>query len=303
MSLFTVLFPLPLVYVMLLTSVTHYRVLADSADAENCDDAQKRCMQQMGCSMAIHNYMIHCSTLINGETNRCNYHCRMALISLLSTEDQTGETFMTCNCGEHSFCRESKSRLSACRLAEITEAVKEVYDPEIKLTCSLAEMICAADTSCFTALTYYEQHCRKLVKGSKCTARCNNSLSILYRQPKALKLRNCICDGMEKYDCPALRYNIETLCFNKPRVRHNPDHSTRSRSNGHHHNHQPTSRPDSDSEQTLSGEENQVDNGPHKGGGKSALTAQHNGAEGPNSPGVCVTKIILVLLLAAVFVI
>lgn len=207
---------------------------------QNCSDTQKRCMTQLGCSVAIHNYLIHCSPLIQGETDQCTYHCKMALLSLLSTESHAGQNINTCDCQGNEFCVLQRSRLQVCQ-KEVMSSIDEMTDPKTPLTCSLAIMMCSADTSCFTALNYYYQHCRKLIKGEKCTSKCNNSLSILYRQPKASKLRNCICDGMESGgDCLTLKNNTETLCFGnrKQRQRHrHHHHSNHTKCRHHHHGH------------------------------------------------------------------
>lgn len=53
-------------------------------------------------------------------------------------------------------------------------------------------------------------------QGLVCTAKCNNSRAILYRQEKARKLRDCVCDGTEEYNCPALAKATDKLCFQHP---------------------------------------------------------------------------------------
>jgi len=45
--------------------------------------------------------------------------------------------------------------------------------------------------------------------------RCNNSLAILYRQPKASKLANCYCDGSEEFPCLKFKTYTERLCLNR----------------------------------------------------------------------------------------
>ena len=47
---------------------------------------------------------------------------------------------------------------------------------------SVAQWICLADPVCSTALDYYNQYCRSMFAGKKCTLRCKNSISILRRQ-------------------------------------------------------------------------------------------------------------------------
>jgi growth arrest-specific protein 1 len=85
-------------------------------------------------------------------------------------------------------------------------------DPD-GLSCLDAEMVCEADAPCGEALRYYKDYCRKLFHGLKCSRHCRNSLLILRRQEKALPLTTCRCDGTESYDCPAIRANVDRLCF------------------------------------------------------------------------------------------
>ena len=183
---------------------------------QNCNEAQKRCVSQLGCGVALKNYLVNCGPLIYGETNECSTDCQRTLISLLSIEENVGETFMTCDCGDNDVCIQQKRSLEVCS-RPVMEAMRTLYDESTVISCNLASYICMADSPCFTALEFYRKHCRRMFTGEKCTARCNNSLSILYRQPKAQKLRSCHCDGTESYDCLGLRNNTERLCLNSNR--------------------------------------------------------------------------------------
>ena len=136
---------------------------------------------------------------------------------------------MTCDCQGAAVCERQRQRLEVCS-PQVIDAMKIVKDETTQITCTLAEWICRADTQCFTALGYYDQHCRKLIRGEKCTRRCNNSLSILYRQTKAQKLRTCVCDGTEPYNCPELRENTDEMCFGV-KIRH-PGHKNHTRPGG-----------------------------------------------------------------------
>ena len=149
----------------------------------------------------------------------CTPGCRRALISLLSTEDAEGEQFLTCDCKGEAFCVEQRQRLEVCG-QDVLQSLRAALDDTTPIDCTLAEMICAADTSCQAALDYYRDHCRKLFAGERCTQRCNNSLAILYRQEKGRKLHTCLCDGSELYNCPALREYTNKLCFPHLTVHH-----------------------------------------------------------------------------------
>ena len=84
-------------------------------------------------------------------------------------------------------------------------------------------MVCEADAPCGEALRYYKDYCRKLFHGLKCSRHCRNSLLILRRQEKALPLTTCRCDGTESYDCPAIRANVDRLCFPQSPTRPSPE--------------------------------------------------------------------------------
>ena len=50
-----------------------------------CDVAQTKCAFRSGCSLALQNYALGCLTLVKGQTEVCNSHCRHSLIALMST--------------------------------------------------------------------------------------------------------------------------------------------------------------------------------------------------------------------------
>ena len=139
---------------------------------QNCNEAQRRCASQRGCQMALRNYWSGCASLIDGDTYECTSDCQMALISLLSVEGKVGEMFMTCDCGDSSACADQKSRLEVCTTT-VMDAMQTVFDDTTPVSCRLATMICMADSPCVTALEYYHSHCRGLMRGERCTARCN----------------------------------------------------------------------------------------------------------------------------------
>ncbi|RWS23899.1 growth arrest-specific protein 1-like protein [Leptotrombidium deliense] len=166
----------------------------------------------MDCGIALHSYMVDCADLITGRTTVCPVLCQKALIALMSTEK--GQELMNCDCDGSKFCQLNKDRVEVCRPAVI-QATAEGSN----VSCSTARWICLADYQCSTALDYYNTLCRGLFYGRRCTARCNNSLSILNRQQKAAKLRTCYCDGSEDFPCQVIKENTEKLCFrNEPSV-------------------------------------------------------------------------------------
>ncbi|RUS72490.1 hypothetical protein EGW08_019744 [Elysia chlorotica] len=151
----------------------------------------------------------------NGEhITACPVNCKHALVSLLSTEDNTGHAFINCDCGKDKSCGERKKKVQICQ-SEVLDSMHVLKDDAPPITCNLARRICEADTSCLAALKYYYDHCSRLFKGIRCSAKCKNSLRILSRQHQANKLRHCKCDGSEDYDCTAVKANTEEMCFRK----------------------------------------------------------------------------------------
>ena len=180
---------------------------------ESCDIVKSRCGARVGCAMALHNFFLGCNDLMYGDTTECSVECTRTLISLMSTEDQIGVGFMECDCEGVESCEERKKNVEVCTTS-VMEAIKTLNDSSV-VSCTLARWLCEADSSCLTALSYYISYCESLLDGITCTPRCNNSLSILYRQPKAAKLINCSCEGNEEFDCVKIRRNTERLCFNR----------------------------------------------------------------------------------------
>lgn len=186
---------------------------AGTQTKQSCDIVKSKCSSRVGCGMALHTFFLGCNDLLYGDTTECSVQCIRALISLLSTEDQIGVEFTECDCEGDESCAVRKQRIEVCT-SSVLEAIKTLNDSSV-VSCTLARWLCEADSSCLTALTYYINHCESLLDGIKCTSRCNNSLSILYRQAKAAKLINCACEGNEEFDCVRIRQNTERLCFNR----------------------------------------------------------------------------------------
>lgn len=200
--------------------------------SELCDSARLQCTVRTGCQMALNNFFIGCNSIITGEESTCTTACQHALVSLLATEDEAGLAFINCNCSGHVLCEERKQRVQVCQ-RHVLASMDLVRDDAATVSCGFARWICEADTSCLAALQYYVLHCAKLFQSTRCSARCRNSVHILYRQPNARKLRTCRCEGDEDYDCARLVANTEKLCFQRP---HRHGHQTHQHLHNHHDN-------------------------------------------------------------------
>ncbi len=185
-----------------------------SVDAEYCRDVQNRCFMREGCQLALQNYWQHCTMVTNGAVYHCTPECTQALVMLLTSEEQGGEDFISCDCEGEEFCVEQKRRINICQ-PQVQQLLDEVNGEDSSISCNLASLLCYADTECLTALHFYDSHCRRMFYGEACTSRCKNSINILYRQRKAKKLQNCYCDGDDhsRHLCLQERNHMETLCF------------------------------------------------------------------------------------------
>lgn len=205
----------------------------------DCSSSRNRCLSRRGCSSAMDHYFRSCGTLLHRETDVCSPECVRALVSLLSPDYGSEHDMMQCDCNGNEFCENVRKRIKSCT-QDVINTMKDVHDHTTPISCSLAELICRADSPCLTAIGYYEVHCSKMFIGDKCTKKCNNSLHILYRQPMARKLHTCYCnDGTGEYPelCERIKYNSEHICHLKfqkipHRHQHNGDrHNDRSHKN------------------------------------------------------------------------
>lgn len=177
--------------------------------AVSCEQAYTRCALRKVCAPALKAYNDDCQELISNHTSFCSSKCLKAMIALRSSE--VGDDLVNCDCSGDEYCLQSKQRSQAC-MPQVEEAV----NPTSVVSCSTATWICSANQSCATALDFYYRYCQSLFSQRHCSMRCNNSLSILHRQPKASKLINCQCDGSEEFPCLKYKTYTERLCLNKP---------------------------------------------------------------------------------------
>lgn len=186
------------------------QVAAELANKQvmSCEQAYTQCALRKACAPALKAYNDHCHELISNQTNECSPKCLDAMIALRSSEE--GADLANCDCQSNDYCMASKVRSQLCK-AQVDKSL----DPKTVVSCSTASWICMADQSCAPALGFYYRNCRSLLSQRHCSARCNNSLTVLHRQPKALKLISCQCDGSEDFPCLRLKTFTEQLCLNK----------------------------------------------------------------------------------------
>ena len=172
--------------------------------------------------------MFECDDLINNRTHHCSTNCKNTLVGLMSTPE--GRKMMKvriktpqiqpfrltkfirfqCDCEGDQSCETAMHQMEACR-ASVVYATR--FDTVV--SCTEAQWICMADAECGKALEYYNFNCRAMFRGRRCNQRCKNSLTILSRQSKAMKLANCRCEYNERignYYCADIKKNMATLC-------------------------------------------------------------------------------------------
>lgn len=184
-----------------------------------CLAARNQCVPRLGCGMALHNIEQSCKGLRLGETDICTETCKRAIISFVTVDDDLGTDYLTCDCEGAEDCESTKRRMSMCSDG-VLEALRSL-DTEKVISCSLARMLCEADTRCWTALSYYEENCSNLflkhTNSLVCDSKCKNSVDILFNQPRAAKLKSCLCDNtdpiIDESMCIRMRYNTATYCL------------------------------------------------------------------------------------------
>ncbi|XP_050539334.1 uncharacterized protein LOC126904379 [Daktulosphaira vitifoliae] len=181
--------------------------IATTADRHSvtCEDLRVRCAFATGCSMALHNYFTKCDQSLRADSTTCSESCLYALVTLTSTEE--GKKLLDCTCRDR-YCEEMKARVEICRPLVIEASKNETIVP-----CELAQWICAVDPVCSAALGYYHTYCKRMIQGVSCTERCLNSIEILQRQEKAVKMNRCRCSGITALDCLRNKERMARLCY------------------------------------------------------------------------------------------
>ena len=190
-------------------------------ESKTCMEARNKCSHRIGCSMAMNNFNIACAGVKLGMVDYCTDQCRRAVISLVTVQDDIGTDILTCDCDGNEDCQLQRDRIGVC--SDEVLAALETLDNEETISCSLARMLCEANTKCFVAWDFFEKNCENMwlnhPDNLECSEKCNNSLNILNRQPRAVKLDNCRCDNtdplIDEDTCIRMKYNTKTYCQNK----------------------------------------------------------------------------------------
>jgi hypothetical protein len=187
---------------------TSYRYIV-GVSAMTCIDVKLLCKEQVGCSLAWHNYHIHCWNVINGDKETCSLTCKRSISVLLSTQSGIGRLFTSCN---SSFPdeRENQRRLNFCSRFISGLSVMSPEDDTSAISCSSARILCETDARCHTAFQVFMSQCRPEERGLNCTRDCAYSLHHMFILSRAANLRKCTCDTDPEYqDCKIIHGHFD----------------------------------------------------------------------------------------------
>ncbi|RWS26141.1 growth arrest-specific protein 1-like protein [Leptotrombidium deliense] len=162
----------------------------------------------MPCGMALHDYRISCKQELYGLSKHCSELCQLAIISLATTSE--GFEYLYCDCADNDYCRLIRRRMQSC---DPRAHAKNRLDQNSHLIpCKGAEQYCKSNDQCNEAFTHYMYMCKNAIDGVECSRKCNNSISILWRQKAGVNLRNCSCEKTDTA-CVKRTENIMKLCY------------------------------------------------------------------------------------------
>lgn len=113
-----------------------------------------------------------------------------------------------CDCVHDELCKSTKRAIEPC--------LPRTRNRDGVMGCTEARLQCEMDSQCNNAMRRYLQNCGKLFNGIKCTDQCREVIESMLVIPKALLLKECICDGSDRPICEAIKDNMARLCFFGP---------------------------------------------------------------------------------------
>ncbi|XP_069481817.1 growth arrest-specific protein 1 [Ambystoma mexicanum] len=188
-----------------------------------CWQALLQCQDEPDCSYAYNLYSAACAPVLphrgdpSGRASassgrRCPSHCISALIQLNQT--RRGPALEECDCAQDASCRATKSAIEPClpRTGGGGASSAAAAGPRV-LGCTEARRRCEQDHRCNAAMGSYLAHCGKLFNGRRCTHECRDVIQDMLTLPKARLLSECVCDGLDRPICEAVKENMARLCF------------------------------------------------------------------------------------------
>uniref|UniRef100_UPI0035902B20 growth arrest-specific protein 1-like n=1 Tax=Myxine glutinosa TaxID=7769 RepID=UPI0035902B20 len=188
---------------LLLVLLGVHGLAGDVARGEPCWRAVLRCRTQPECRGAYERYARACAPVLRGDRRTCPSHCVTSLGQLNGTRGGPG--LEVCECGPDAACSSAKRRLDPCLPRTLPRGTT--------LGCTEARTRCLDDAECALALADYLSACGRLFNGERCGPRCRAVIARMLVLPSARRMARCVCDGIERPFCEAVKANMERLCF------------------------------------------------------------------------------------------
>ncbi|XP_069470112.1 growth arrest-specific protein 1-like [Ambystoma mexicanum] len=182
-----------------------------------CWQALLQCQDEPDCSYAYNLYSAACAPVLphrgdpSGRASassgrRCPSHCISALIQLNQT--RRGPALEEGDCAQDASCHATKSAIEPClpRTGGGGASSAAAAGPRV-LGCTEARRRCEQDHRCNAAMGSSLAHCGKLFNGRRCTHECRDVIQDMLTLPKARLLSECVCDGLDRPICEAVKEN------------------------------------------------------------------------------------------------
>ncbi|XP_078735478.1 growth arrest-specific protein 1-like [Lampetra fluviatilis] len=146
---------------------------------------------------------------------RCPSLCITALVQLNRT--RSGPALESCDCGREPRCLRTKSALEPCLPRTFTAAVAADTGGggrrRVVVGCTDARHRCLEEPRCSATLDEYLRGCGQLFNGARCSPQCRAVIERMLSLQGARQLSDCVCDGIERPFCEAVKRNMAELCF------------------------------------------------------------------------------------------
>ncbi|XP_032829746.1 growth arrest-specific protein 1-like [Petromyzon marinus] len=143
--------------------------------------------------------------------SRCPTLCITALVQLNQT--RSGPALESCDCGREPRCLRTKSALEPCLPRTFTAAADHGGGGRRRVGCTDARHRCLEEPRCSETLDEYLRGCGQLFNGARCSPQCRAVIERMLSLQGARQLSDCVCDGIERPFCEAVKRNMAELCF------------------------------------------------------------------------------------------
>ncbi|CAL8350042.1 unnamed protein product [Merluccius merluccius] len=168
-----------------------------------CWQALLRCHDEPACDAAYGQYLAACEGTLRGPRRPCPGHCVGALLRLNQTRG--GPDLGTCDCARDAVCLRAQRAVGPC-------LPRDTGGPAGGPGCTEARRRCEEDRGCHASLAAYLASCGQLFNGRRCSSSCRAAIRQMLLLPAGALLDRCVCDGVERPFCEAVKDNMSRLC-------------------------------------------------------------------------------------------